>query len=162
LIDPDLFAIMVGVGEGTNNKEDKMSKLDKKIRSLLVSYGELSLQQRQVQQSPTTRRWGREEKKEAVQDLARRKEDIIAQALGIFGDLAEATGKTKETAARLLHDRVRIYAEGDERGKMGRIVERGKGLFYTGCNLERWDAVAVRIDGEKEPIWMSTREVGKI
>ena len=31
-----------------------MSKLDKKIRSLLVSYGELSLQQAQVQQSPTT------------------------------------------------------------------------------------------------------------
>jgi len=161
LIDPDLFAIMVGVGEGTNNKEDKMSKLDKKIRSLLVSYGELALQQAQVQQSPTTPRWGREEKREAVQDLHRRKEDLIAQALGIFGDLAEATGK-KETAAKLLGDRVRIYAEGDERGKMGRIVERGKGLFYTGCNMERWDAVAVRIDGEKEPIWMSTREVGKI
>ena len=162
MIDPDHFAIMVDVGEkNEQTQEDKMSKLDKKIRSLLVSYGELALQQAQVQQSPTTPRWGREEKREAVQDLHRRKEDLIAQALGIFGDLAEATGK-KETAAKLLGDRVRIYAEGDERGKMGRIVERGKGLFYTGCNMERWDAVAVRIDGEKEPIWMSTREVGKI
>jgi hypothetical protein len=152
---------MVGVGEETNNKEDDMSKLDKKVRELMVAYGALALQQAQVQQSPTTPRWGRSEKREAVQDLHRRKEDLIAQALGIFGDLAEATGK-KETAARLVSERVRIYAEGDERGKLGRIVERGKGLFYTGCNLERWDAVAVRIDGEKEPIWMSTREVGKI